>query len=163
MPRWEYLDEADRFWRKVDRRGDDECWPWLGSYKRNKRGEKSHGQFGIYRDGKTVATPRASRVAYRLTHGDPGELHVLHKCNNPGCCNPAHLYAGTNYDNVQDAIAAGTKTDPPNNGKLNEEKARVIRQLDKEGYSRGFIAEGFGVSYMTVWAVCTGRTYRDVD
>lgn len=160
MSRWEYQSEEDRFWSKVEMRGQDDCWPWTGSYKRDRRGRKTHGQFAVYQDGKTVATPRASRMAYKLAVADPGFLHVLHKCNNPACCNPAHLKLGTNYENVQDSIAAGTKTDPPNNGKLSRAIAEDIRRLRNLGISPRDLAMAYGVSYQSIWAICSGRAYR---
>ncbi len=50
---------------------------------------------------------QAHRLAWTLTHGDPGELDVLHTCDNPPCCNPKHLYLGTDADNHRDMHARG--------------------------------------------------------
>lgn len=90
---------AIRFWMKVDQRGPDECWPWLGA-KRVGRGYVD-GRFKI--DPYTTAI--APRVAFVLgTKIDPGVALVLHTCDNSLCCNPAHLYLGTQADNNRDTI-----------------------------------------------------------
>jgi hypothetical protein len=89
---------AERFWSKVDRRGAEDCWPWTA-----RRDGCGYGTFKV--DGKTV---RASRQAWALTHGDLGAgQRVCHSCDNPPCCNPAHLWAGTQKDNVLDMVAKG--------------------------------------------------------
>jgi len=87
------------FWSKVDRSGGcDACWQWVG--KKDKRG---YGKVCI--GCKDVLT---HRLAYILTKGSiPKEMVICHTCDNPPCCNPKHLSAGTHKDNVADAIAKG--------------------------------------------------------
>jgi hypothetical protein len=89
-----YADTAARFWSKVDRSGGaDACWPWLGGHA-----HYGHGRFWLH--GRRV---HAHRVAYILTRGPiPDGLDILHTCDNPPCCNPAHHYPGTQIDNVRD-------------------------------------------------------------
>jgi hypothetical protein len=89
----------ERFWPKVDMRGDDECWPWLGY--RDRRG------YGKIRPKQSNST-KAHRVAWMLRYGSiPDGLCVLHHCDNPPCCNPHHLFLGTHLDNVADRHAKG--------------------------------------------------------
>lgn len=90
---------ARRFWSKVDRRDPDECWEWKGS-----RIFSGYGQFWL-----GARQLKAHRIAYELGTGEmpPDDLVVCHACDNPPCCNPAHLWLGTVRDNVQDMIAKG--------------------------------------------------------
>ena len=96
----------ERFWSKVDRSGGpDACWPWMAA--RNEHG------YGVMRiEGRNV---RAHRVSLTLAAGksDPGpSVKVLHSCDNPPCCNPAHLRYGTQGDNIRDAIERGRRVYP---------------------------------------------------
>lgn len=88
---------AERFWTWVDKRDPDECWEWQGS--RNKQ-----------HYGRVMANGRvqlAHRLAYELAHGAVPEQLILHACDNPPCVNPAHLFPGSQADNVRDMIAKG--------------------------------------------------------
>jgi hypothetical protein len=89
----------ERFWSHVDIRGPEECWPWQAFINR-------HG-YGVFylADGKKIP---ASRFALATVMGwIPSELYACHHCDQPVCCNPAHIFAGTPKDNTQDAIAKG--------------------------------------------------------
>jgi len=93
------------FWRKIDRNGPlvdgqtEQCWLWLGS-----KNAKGYGLFGV--GGKIYS---AHRIAFSVASGVFSEekSHCLHRCDNPSCVNPAHLFAGSNQDNQDDMIAKG--------------------------------------------------------
>ena len=88
---------SDRFWEKVAK--GEGCWEWQGA-----RDPHGYGRFQVV----TGTTQKANRFAYELTNGPvPTGLYVLHHCDNPPCVNPAHLYAGTQRDNVRDMVARG--------------------------------------------------------
>lgn len=88
-----------RFWSRVDVRASDECGPWRG-------GNNSKGRGLLWFRGKTTTAPR---VALRIATGEnpPSEVFACHTCDNPACCNPAHLWWGSNRDNILDASAKG--------------------------------------------------------
>lgn len=100
------MDIERRFWEKVviEPRG---CWEWAGS-RRN-----GYGQFFVGRVGRKQISKRAHRVVWELMYGEipPGEGYhgtcVLHRCDNPGCVNPGHLFLGSARDNAEDAAAKG--------------------------------------------------------
>lgn len=89
-----------RFWRNVDTSGGPEaCWPW--------KGQLNDGGYGVY-----ARNQKTHRLAWKLTFGDiPKDMQVLHDCPNgdlPSCCNVfAHLWLGTQRENMQDAAAKG--------------------------------------------------------
>lgn len=96
---------AERFWRKVDKSG--ECWVWTGC-----RHVAGYGRFNT-QDAQWSGVVYAHRMAWELTHGPiPPGLHVLHRCDNPPCCNPEHLWLGTNADNHADKVQKGRLVNP---------------------------------------------------
>ena len=97
-------DFAGRFWAKVDRSG--ECWLWQGS--------KDRQGYGRIKSPGMRVNLKAHRVAYAMSAGiDPGAELVLHSCDNPSCCNPAHLSVGTHGENMQQMYDRGRRRTTP--------------------------------------------------
>lgn len=88
----------ERFWSKANKRGPDECWEWTG--QRSPRG------YGILKT-RGVRTAIASRVSWWIHRGAWPEIFVCHKCDNPPCVNPNHLFLGTTRDNALDMMSKG--------------------------------------------------------
>ncbi len=139
-----FTDQTERlFWAKVDKRGPDECWPWTASSDR-----RGYGQV-MLRDHR----PR--RAHHLALHFDgrprPGDLHSLHSCDNPPCCNPAHLRWGTIAENAKEKSERGRcpDTSGTNNAhhKLSETQVRAIRT--EEGSHRSLGAK-YGVSHTVI-------------
>jgi hypothetical protein len=150
-----------RFWKKVDKRSEDECWLWTGA--KNKKGYGSIGAGG--RHGKYTL---AHRVSYQLANNDLTDAdYVLHSCDNPSCVNPKHLRKGTCSENIKEAYDKGRKTPPINFGednsqsKLNIKQVRFIKANPQLGHKA--IADMFGLSPNCIRSVRIGRTWKDVE
>ncbi len=88
---------AERLWERVNK--TDSCWLWTGATS-----SANYGQIRFAKD-KCVLT---HRLAWEVTKGAiPDGLYVLHRCDNPPCCNPDHLFLGTAADNTADMMAKG--------------------------------------------------------
>lgn len=98
MPRT-FPSASERLSANVDKRGPDECWPWLGRWH-------NPGGYGRLRvDGKPCGAHQLAKLLE--SGGIPDGMLVLHTCDNPACCNPAHLWFGTDKDNLRDASRKG--------------------------------------------------------
>ena len=87
----------ERFWNKVAKNNENDCWVWTGHVDKDG--------YGLFKESSSPkdANVRAHRMAYRLIYGNfENEMWVLHSCDNPPCCNPSHLFLGTAKDNAAD-------------------------------------------------------------
>lgn len=148
--------EAEAFWAKVARRGDDDCWEWMAC----RNPVSGYGQFGRHISGGGGGIG-AHRMSWILTHGEiPGGLQVLHRCDNRPCVNPAHLFLGTQEANVHDAIRKG-RMHYGERTALTKFPAKVIAELRRRvatGEERRIVAAELGISPGHANAVLNGRT-----
>jgi hypothetical protein len=132
----------------------DGCWLWLGS-----RHRIGHGYASL--NGRVQY---AHRVSWQLTHGAiPDGQVVCHKCDNPPCVNPEHLFVGTQGDNMRDAASKGRLSEAQRrDAKLSEASVRQIKSLLAAGVSQQSIAASVGVSRTCISAISTGRNWKDI-
>ena len=148
--------DQDRFHTKVERRGPDECWPWLDSLD----GTNGYGRMSV---GTRILGNQqllgAHVLAQVLGNRDllPGE-HALHRCDNRGCCNPVHIFGGTNNENIADKVAKGRAKfrDNPRDSrsKLTCEQVAAIQVDPRRGVD---IAAEYGISQQRVCDLRNGR------
>ncbi len=132
---------------------------------------KGYGRFSIFSDGGRRRR-LAHRFAYELASGivlDAGVV-LLHSCDNPPCCNPAHLCPGTQQDNIADARAKGRMVAPPlKRGSdnslsiLDEDEVREIRLWLKLGFSQYDIATAYRVQQTTISRIHLRKSWVHVE
>jgi hypothetical protein len=138
----------ERFWQKVRKGAPNECWMWTGT-KNNKR--------------------LAHRIAYELFIApvQPG-LCALHRCDNPACVNPAHLFLGTKKDNMQDCKAKGRTRNGVRLGtahhfaRFTPRLVRSIRRRVSAGETYRGLAREFGVSPSSIKAIWLRKNWAHV-
>jgi hypothetical protein len=136
------------FWFYVEKGSD--CWIWIGG--RDFRVGKHYGRYR----GRA-----AHRVAWELTRGPiPEGLQVLHRCDNPPCVKPSHLFLGTNQDNIRDMIGKGRGGDRKH--ALIPEQVVEIRRKYGEGASTKELAEQYDIGIRSIWSIVTYRTWKQV-
>jgi hypothetical protein len=155
---------ASRFASKVRRGGPDECWTWRGA-----RTEDGYGRLFLS-GGGTTGLPqkmaRAHRVAWELANGEiPAGLSVLHRCDNPPCCNVGHLFLGLQADNVKDMYQ---KRRNRNVGPLGEAAPAAKLTADKvrqaiAGPSSVAAAAAIGISYRHLRQLKTGARWAHLQ
>lgn len=160
-----------RFWMKVDKSaGPDGCWLWTA-----RRDPDGYGKFQIGPKGRQRHM-KAHRVAVAITRGHI-DLAGLHRCDNPPCCNPAHVFEGTQQDNRRDctlkarnAVGSrnGTRTHPETRPRgeahgcavLTKQAVLEMRRLRATGMPVIDIARHLGVSVHAAYQVLQGKTWR---
>lgn len=145
----DWVDRA-RFWSKVEVGPIEACWPWRGSRRRSGHGEvKLQGQ-----------SRSAHRVAYMLTVGPVrADEIVRHVCDNPECCNPAHLRLGSHADNVADRVRRRRSAYGENSGRAKLREADVLHIAESE-LDGATLARMYGVSTHTIYAIKQHKTWR---
>lgn len=149
------MDEADirRFWSNVDIQRLNDCWEWTA-------GTNDYGYGMFFRH------TRAHRISYYLKHGPyPNNLHVCHTCDNPPCVNPAHLFLGTDQDNVDDMRAKGRHAHGTvvNSAKMTKTQVLEIRRSYAGGsHSLDALCEQYGLTKAPMFQIVTGQTWKHV-
>ena len=162
----------ERIWSKIDRKGPDDCWLWLGSSVVHN-GDMIYGclieRVGPRHLNKHLKIP-SHRLVYWLEHGPiPDGLVVRHRCtefghsNDGRCCNPRHLRVGTHADNAADKVVDGTSTTGEKNptSYLTVEQVLDIRLLRDEGLQLKILAEKFETTHGNIDRIVRGLTWKN--
>jgi len=147
----------NRFLGKIKNTGNiNDCWEW-------QAGTSAAG-YGIFNVGETDYI--STRISYSLHYKqDPLELCVLHKCDNPKCCNPHHLFLGTKSDNMKDMADKGrsNKGEAVNTNKLTEEQVKYIRLAYATGaMNKSELAREFGVYHSNIISIVNNKTWKHI-
>jgi hypothetical protein len=132
------------------------CWEWTAS-KRN-----GYGRIKVDKSMLSV-----HRLVYEMTNGKISkEMSVCHKCDNPSCVNPDHLFLGTHSDNMRDMVSKNRRDSKGSkNGRslLTEPSVRIIKKLLLEGFMlQKDIASKFNVSISTISGINQDKTWRHI-
>jgi len=149
------MNDVERFWSKVNK--TEGCWNWTASLNTS-----GYGQSKL--NGKNVL---AHRLSYVMNHPNTinllegrREICVCHKCDNPKCVNPAHLFLGSKADNMKDMVAKGRMI---GNVKLTEDDVREIRtQYATGGITLKKLAREYEVSLEGIHAIIRRRTWKHI-
>lgn len=139
----------ERFEMFVERIPESGCWVWTGT-----TGNKGYGQ--LWEAGRMI---RAHRFAFETAFGPiPAGMYVCHRCDVRACVNPAHLFLGTNDENMADMVSKGRQARGERNGqsKLTEQKALAIR-ADPRPYPQ--IADAFGISQTQISCIKSNKSW----
>jgi hypothetical protein len=160
--------DAERFWSKVDIRGEDECWPWKAGCFKN-----GYGQF-YYGGRESGHNVLANRMAFKLFYGgDPFPCMVLHRCDNPPCCNPEHFFLGDGKDNSRDCMEKGRHTTQVHGEKLargerihnstfTADDVRFIRDQPHTRHLVRDLAKKYGTSTNAIYQVLYRYNWKHV-
>jgi DNA-binding XRE family transcriptional regulator len=153
----------ERFWANVNRRGESECWEWRGY-----RNPSGYGRMNV--GGRAGRLEMTHRLSWEIHNGPiPGDLRVLHHCDNPPCVNPAHLWLGTQLDNIRDRTEKGHHNflvgEKNPHAKLTWEKVGEIRRLYATGeYTQDRLAREYGVAQTGISRIVLGKSWQsDAD
>lgn len=142
-----------RFWSRVEKSDSpDDCWLWTGAAD-----SRGYGNLQI-----NNAKFSSHRLAYELTYGSAGSLLVLHRCDNPRCCNPNHLFLGTHQDNMTDMktkkrAASGERN---SKAKLTQNQVLYIRENYLNGNTtQRALAREMKVSQRVIWQIVNNKTW----
>lgn len=149
-----HLPLVDRLNQKLDKSGD--CWLWTGC-----RSKAGYGLFS-YRN-RLISAHRAAFIAFRCE--DPSGKVVCHKCDTPACCNPDHLFLGTQGDNIRDmhskgrAGCAGVKGSKHHSAKLTEADILSIRSSACDAST---LADQYGITRTSIYLIRSRKTWRHI-
>lgn len=139
--------DVERLWSRIAIAGDNDCWLWMAGCD-----DSGYGTIGVIKKKY-----KAHRMVYHVTYGAlRDDLNVLHTCDTPRCCNPAHLFLGTQADNVQDMVRKNRQPKGEQSGKhkLTWAQVREIRARHSQGIvGTRTLAKEYGLNRSSIMAI----------
>lgn len=148
----------ERFWSKVNVGNFDECWEWQAS--------RNNDNYGTFRVGTKIKS--SHRVCWELSYGKiPDGQQVLHRCDNPPCCNPRHLFLGLHLDNMQDRNRKGRARnlygEEHGKSKLTEQEVKEIRiEYANGNISMKNLGLKYNVAPRTIYMIVSRITWKHI-
>lgn len=148
----------NQFWKSAVKGEPNDCWLWVGATFAS-----GYGVIRRHVDGKSKML-RTHRVSWEIHNGPiPLGMHVLHRCDRPPCCNPAHLFLGTHLDNMRDMYRKGRREsargEQIGNAKFTRKDIIAIRASSQ---SRRSLAREYRVDHSTIDAICNRKTWKHI-
>ena len=153
-------EEHVRFWQRVDKKSENDCWIWLG-----RKSKYGYGEF-VLDNKKSI---RAHRFSFLLRNGYiDNNKYVCHTCDNPSCVNPKHLWLGTAAENNYDCRSKNRAILPPdqkgeNHSQhiLKEKDVLDIRKRFNDGVKQAELMREYKVSRNTIYKICHNLTWKN--
>jgi len=152
------ITDTQRFFSHVKKKKSG-CWEWQGHLM-------AQGYGRCIFDGKRSYL--AHRASWVIHKGDiPEGMYVCHKCDNPKCVRPEHLFLGTNEENIKDRTIKKRSNRPFGNTfaprKLTEKNVLEIREMIKKGFTQQKIADKFGVARCTIYKIKIKQKWKRIE
>ena len=148
-----------RFWSKVKK--TETCWNWTAG--------RNHSGYGYFNKSSTkkAMCVLAHRWSYEEAFGTiPDGLCVLHRCDNPQCVRPEHLFLGTRTDNANDKVGKGRQRGPKGQANhkaiVSAEDVRIIRARHRNGEAPLALAKLFGLSRRNIYSIVHRTTWSHI-
>ncbi len=155
--------EPANVWRFISVGGADECWNWIGS-----KDTTGYGRIGIarkyYAAHRIVYSLSVKEIPFSAPKRRSDDGHVLHTCDNRACCNPRHLFLGTQKDNMRDMVQKGRCVDGRgernSNAKLSIRDVEDVRWILSKGIAVSEVARLYQVTWTAIHSIRTGKTWN---
>ena len=143
--------QIDRFWSKVNIRGEDECWEWKAG-----KGDDGYGQITF-----AYKTFKAHRIAFLIAYGHLPSPMGLHSCDNHACVNPKHVHEGTAQNNMDEKVERGRSAKGEHHGRSKLTDALVLEIRNSTGTQRQK-SKKYGISQSVVSDIETRRLWKHI-
>lgn len=151
------------FWKRVNK--TETCWLWTGAKCPSRRSQPiGYGKLQVNKN--PVRHIYAHRLSWMIHFGSISKgKKVLHRCDNPPCVNPAHLFLGTQVDNMKDCKQKGRNASGARHGRtrITDKEVLDIRRRVADGESTRSVARLYGMGKSTIWQISARINWRHIE